>query len=198
MDKQIDALYQIQQDRQAIAEKRDNLAKLPYAKKYYDVDLDKRTIETPEFLSVEKDHRAENVYFKLDRYFDYVDLSTLTCVIQYVNAKNETGIYVVPYYDIFTFNNEYKMVIPWCLDGRASAATGNVVFAIRFYKIDPETKKLIYNMNTIPSTSRIMYGLDVQDPDMGNDYDLTDSAYDYLMKLIQELSQRDIHWVEYS
>ena len=31
----------------------------------YTVDLESRLIETPQWLSVEKDHRAENIYLKM-------------------------------------------------------------------------------------------------------------------------------------
>ena len=37
------------------------------------IDLNKRTIDVPECLSVEKDHRAETIYFKVDRYFGFAN-----------------------------------------------------------------------------------------------------------------------------
>lgn len=39
-----------------------------------DIDLDTRTISTPEFLSINTDHRSETVYFKCARYYNEVDL----------------------------------------------------------------------------------------------------------------------------
>jgi hypothetical protein len=56
---------------------------------------------------VKQDHNAETIYFKADRYFDGVDLSTTTCVVQYLNASTDTKkngyIYLVPYIDTTTF-----------------------------------------------------------------------------------------------
>ena len=51
---------------------------LPSSEPIYKIDLNKRTVETPDFLSVEKDHRAECLYFIVDRFFDNIDLSTTT------------------------------------------------------------------------------------------------------------------------
>ena len=43
---------------------------LPTDEKIYNVDLNARTVEAPEYLSVEKDHRAETIYFKVNRFYD--------------------------------------------------------------------------------------------------------------------------------
>jgi hypothetical protein len=64
-----------------------------------------------------EDHSSEIIYFKIDRFYDYMDLSTTACLIEYVNAKKETGLYAVPFYDIMSFQNEDKMLIPWCING---------------------------------------------------------------------------------
>ena len=53
------------------------------------IEADKRTIIIPaefQFLGVKTDQRSEKIYFEVDRIFDDVDLSTKTCVIQYINA----------------------------------------------------------------------------------------------------------------
>jgi hypothetical protein len=50
-------------------------------KEVYDIDLKTRTITPPSLLSVSKDHKAETIYFSIDRYHDYMDLSNTTCVI---------------------------------------------------------------------------------------------------------------------
>lgn len=54
---------------------------LPSDERIYNVDLNSRKIEAPEFLSVEKDHHAECIYFMVDRFFDNMDLSNTVCVI---------------------------------------------------------------------------------------------------------------------
>ena len=76
---------------------------LPHDEIIYRVDLNTRIIESPEFLSVETDHTAETIYFRMARFYENIDLTTMTCVIQYVNAEGKGGIYVVPYFDVETY-----------------------------------------------------------------------------------------------
>ena len=40
---------------------------LPTDEKIYNVDLNSRVVEAPEYLGVERDHRAEVIYFKVNR-----------------------------------------------------------------------------------------------------------------------------------
>ena len=87
---------------------------LPSAERIYNIDLNKRTIDAPEYLSVSEDHNAETIYFKVDRFFDNVDLSNTVCIIQYVNALGEERVYAVPFYDVETYGRYiegYKPVL---------------------------------------------------------------------------------------
>ena len=138
-------------------------ALLPKSESIYNIDLNSRTIEAPEFLSVRYDHNSETVYFIVDRYFDNQDLSDTCCVIQYINAKQEGRFYVVPYYDIVTFALENKMIVPWCIEGEATKAAGDVTYSIRFFKTDATGKKLTYNLNTLSSTSTVLNGMNILD-----------------------------------
>jgi hypothetical protein len=54
---------------------------LPRSENIYKIDLDSRTVEAPEYLSVLDDHNSETIYFIMDRFFDNMDMSTTTCVI---------------------------------------------------------------------------------------------------------------------
>ena len=97
---------------------------LPGTENIYEIDLNKRTIESPEFLSVSRDHKAETIYFKCPRYFDNIDLTNLVCVVEYINANGDGRVYAVPYYDVDSFslldeeNDIYEPMIlfPWCID----------------------------------------------------------------------------------
>lgn len=130
---------------------------LPKDEQIYDVNLNTRTINVPKFLSVAKDHQAETLYFKLDRYFGLKDLSQTTCIIEYTNALGDSYIYPVPFYDVKTFSNEGKMLIPWCIQGHATEAAGVVKFAITFYVIDGR-HKLNYCLNTLVARGEILSG----------------------------------------
>lgn len=148
---------------------------IPETEPIYEINLNTRTIETPTFLSVETDHTAETIFFKVDRYFDTIDLAESTCIIQYVNAKGQTYIYVVPIYDTQTLAAEGKLLIPWTIQGPATIAAGTIKYAIRFYNIEKKqvtiqngdsavptseyTYEFNYIINTIPATSRILSGM---------------------------------------
>ena len=77
---------------------------LPSTENVYLIDLEARTIGAPDFLSVQTDHKAETIFFLVDRFYDGVDLATTTCVVQYINANGEGRIYPVPFYDVTTYS----------------------------------------------------------------------------------------------
>lgn len=171
------------------------LALIPRKEKTYEINLNTRIVETPEFLSVEKDHASETIYFLVDKYYDYMDLSTTICVIQYINAAGEVKIYPVPFYDVQTYGAEQKMLIPWSISAGAAAAAGTVKYALRFYRLNETGTAFEYNLTTIPTTSKILHGMDAQAlaPD---DYALSVSQYDYLLSRIEAISRQDIFWTD--
>ena len=102
---------------------------IPSDELIYAVDLNSRTIDTPVYLSTETDHTAETIFFIVDRYYETYDLSQSTCVIEFINAKNEPGIYLVPIYDLETYAADGKMLIPWVIQGSATKAAGTIKYA---------------------------------------------------------------------
>lgn len=145
---------------------------LPSDEKTFDVDLASRTISVPTFLSVRKDHRAETVYFLVDRIFEYKDLATTCCLIEFINAEGKGGFYPVPFYDISSYPryfseengetvvHEAKMIIPWCIEGDVTAAAGPVQFTLRFYELDETKHAVAYNVRTLPATAQVLEGMD--------------------------------------
>ena len=174
------------------------LAILPYAEKIYNIDFDTRLIDSPEFLSVQKDHSAENIYFSAPRYVDYMDLSTTTCIIQYKLIDGRVGIYHVPFYDI-TSQNEYgneRIIFPWLISGEATALSGPVEYSVRFYRVNEAGTKFLYNLNTLPTRSKVLYGLDIQNDDFDARYEIKPSTWETLAARISELQNQDIYWIE--
>lgn len=154
---------------------------LPSDEKTFDVDLDSREISVPTFLSVSKDHRAETIYFLVDRYYDYKDLSETSCMIEFINAEGEGGFYPVPFYDITSYPmyydednlmHEAKMLIPWCIEGVATKGSGQVQFAIRFYELDSANQKFVYNLRTKIATAEVLEGMNESELDAGLTADL--------------------------
>ncbi len=134
----------------------------PSDEKIYKIDLNSRSIESPEFLSVAKDHFAETIYFEMDRFYDHVDLSTTTAIVQFENAKKEPHLYAIPFLDITT--KPGKIIFPWCIDGAATALAGNVKYSFKFYHtFKDEQGNVLFDLdlNTKPANGKILVGLDV-------------------------------------
>ena len=142
---------------------------LPSDEKTYAIDLNTREIETPEFLSVVKDHYGETIYFEVDRYYDHVDLANSTIIVQFENANKELHLYKVNIIDITT--KPGKIIFPWCIDGAATAAAGSIKFSFCFYDVkkspnvdadgNPLPAEFEYCLNTKTAIGKILNGLDV-------------------------------------
>ena len=178
-------------------------ALLPSAENIYYIDADTRVIDAPKFLSIEKDHKSETIYFAIDRYVDYMDLTQTCCVIQYnsANSKQGTRFYPVPFYDVYKLAHLDKIVFPWSLDANVTNTAGQVEFSIRFFKIDSilterndVVKELVYNLNTLPATSQILHGFNEKDITTEN-YRLDESQYDYLIGEIAKINYlQKMYW----
>ena len=175
---------------------------LPSNEKVYNVDLENRTIELPETLSVRKDQNAEFIYFKMDRYYDNMDMTDTVGLIQYINknALTENGtpdlghIYFIPYYDVTKETD--KVIFPWLVAGPVTAAAGPVEIAMRFYRIDPNNKGYLFNLNTLPATSYVLDTLDVINPDNEN-FIIPSEDIEQLRQQIQDIEQyQQLYWEE--
>lgn len=177
---------------------------LPSDERIFDVDLNTRTISVPTFLSVAKDHRAETVYFLVDRYYEYKDLAQTSCMVEFINAAGEGGFYPVPFYDISSYpryiddneiTHEEKILIPWCIEGDVTKVAGQVQFVLRFYQLDDANDKFIYNIRTQIATGVILNGMD--DTVLDNNIDPKTESY-----LVQQLNwkiddaEQTIYWTD--
>lgn len=170
------------------------LAALADAKMIYDIDLKTRIIDAPQFLSVSADHKAETIYFRVERFHDYMDLSNTICVIQYITPDKKAHLYTVPFYDVVTEKNSNMMLFPWCVDGAATQYQGEVKFSIRFYRVEENLGKyyLTYNLNTQVAVSSVLEGLQVSE--LSVDFDLEAEGFDYLLSLIQNINRDGVYW----
>lgn len=159
---------------------------LPSTERIYNINLNARTIEAPEYLSVETDHRAEAIYFKMPRYFDGVDLTSKTAVIQYENAAGEGHVYVVPFYDVETADRlginegddlKQTVIFPWLIDHNVAKKAGTVSYNIRFYEMTSE-KTILYSLNTLAAQSKILHGIDLSEDTLYSVMTLTENNYE--------------------
>lgn len=187
----------------------------PKTKPIYDIDLSTRTIEAPPYLSVSKDHKSETIYFRIDRYHDFMDLSLLPCIIQYITPDNVTHWYAVPFCDVISEQDDLKMIIPWNIDGIVTQLKGTVTFSLRFFKVEQEIidmsdyidedaikngaskvdikYNLLYNLTTLPAESRILEGLEV--PQGESKFDVAAEAAAYLLQEINKINRSEgIYW----
>lgn len=142
---------------------------LPSDEPRFIIDANTRSITIPpefQFLGVKNDHKAETVYFEIDRYFDTVDLSTHTCVVQFSNSSN-SGLYPVTVMDTETVDG--KIIFGWEIMNDVTAIVGNINFSVRFYSVD-ENSQFIYNFNTLTANSVILDTLDVDNPGVVENY----------------------------
>ena len=169
---------------------------LPSTETIYNIDLNTRKVDAPEYLSVQYDHFAETIYFTADRYFDNMDLTQTTCVIQYINAKGEGRVYPVPFYDITTFDG--KILFPWCIDGEATKVAGTVKYAIRFYvtERDAETYNISfnYNLNTSTVQSKVLHGMYVTKDE--EDYVFSAEIIDDIYDKIRTIETNELYWTD--
>ena len=139
---------------------------IPADEQIYAINLNARTVDSPVYLSTETDHTAETVFFSVDRFFETHDLADSTCIIQYVNPKGKSYVYVVPIFDLESFADEGKILIPWVIQGHATEAAGIIKYAVRFFnlkeieKIDNQKDyEIEYIVNTQVAQSRILKGM---------------------------------------
>lgn len=129
------------------------------------INLDTREInlkDSPykDFLSVNKEHYAETLYFKVPRYYDGVDLMEMALAIEYVNAKGDSYISPVIVRDIHSCPG--YIIFGWCIHGNATVAAGTLNFAIHFFSVDVTNHRIIYSLRTKPAAGKILYGIQTQ------------------------------------
>jgi hypothetical protein len=184
----------------------------PDKKKTYNIDLATRIIDAPAHLSVSRDHESETIYFKIDRFHDYMDLTNTTCVIQYITPDKKAHLYAVPFYDVITDKVNNKVIFPWCVDGNVTKFTGIVEFSVRFYiaesyeeikeVYDEESDtlkeekslafRLLYNLTTAPAYSKVLDGMEVSK--LESDFDISASAVDYILGEISKINREGVYW----
>lgn len=204
-----DSLFELQNQKDESGRSYPQLTNLlPSKDSIYELDLNTRQANLPQFAGVQYDHNAEVIYFKCPRYYENVDLTEMVCIIQYINAKGQAGIYWVPYYDINYYGDgedigEFienpTMLIPWVLGGLATAATGKLTFSIRLYKLrkdDNDEYHYTYNLSTRPQALNIIVGMELSDEDIAH-YDEMDSVVAQIYQAIQTaMDNTCVYWTE--
>lgn len=135
---------------------------LPLQEQYFEIDANTRTITVPEIfrkngLGVQGDKTAETIYFKINRYFDAMDLNQTDIYIRWENAEGNNGFSTEWVRDIETFDD--YMVFGWVLGNTITETPGPLKFSISFVKINSD-KIVTYALNTLTAQAIINSSLD--------------------------------------
>lgn len=182
--------------------------RLPSSEPVYAVNLDTRTIETPEYLSVKSDHVAETIWFKCPRYFDQYDLTNSVCIVEFINANKESKLYVVTNYYLDENDTDKQTIyIPWLIEGAATVAAGSIQYALMFYRCTEDganwssnNNKILYRLNTLPSTSKILNGIsgdaikEFENPEYASEFEKIISRITELEKYLKD--EYVLYWGE--
>lgn len=130
--------------------------RIPVDEPIYEINLNTRKITPPPYIGVEGDHQAEYIFFKMDRFYDNIDLSQAIGIIIFKNAKNEQYYQLIPYYD--SYSEQGKIIFPWVIEAPVALYSGQVSFSVKFFKIDPTSRKLVYELNTQIAKTKVLTG----------------------------------------
>lgn len=170
------------------------LVMLPSDEPRFIIDANQRTITIPDsftFLGVLNDHNAETVYFEIDRYYDQMDLSTQTCIIQFESVsssgtKISEGFYPVSKLDVDTVPN--KIIFGWEIQNDATAYAGNVFFSVRFYSTKKGEDGIVfaYNFNTTAVSLPVKDSLNTADKAVAVEPGETQTLTEYFVSLVKQ------------
>lgn len=174
------------------------------------VNMDTREMILPstlsDFIAMAKDHRSQTVYFEVDRYFEDVDLASLTCVVEYITPPSEDGtvdshlrLYPITLkntnFVIDKDGNKYeKLFLAWSLGAEATSQAGVLSFALHFFKVNKDTKSLAYSLRTKPCKGNIAKGLDVGQNGLEESDDYYSVNLNHFQILIDMINQKNVYW----
>ena len=154
---------------------------LKEGKKIYRINLNTRTIDGPSTFGVKMEHNAEMFIFCVDRYYDTRDLAQTCCIIQFKTIDKYDnvfiGLYPVEFFDITSRKDQDEILIPWTIPRSVTQTATSIEYNFRFYEVDEQSKKVIYNLNTQPATGKVLNTLDIDDSQLNSTYKAVVDAY---------------------
>lgn len=156
----------------------------PDVESYFEIDANTREILVPsqfEYIGVYNDHNAETVYFRMNRYFDNVDLSQKVCVVLFINPDG-----IASYSTTTVSENENLLTIGWTINHEHTSNSGILTFAVCFYHINETLYEIDYRWSTKPATVKILPGLDLVKGDFAG------MGYDDLSAVLQMIETEKV------
>jgi hypothetical protein len=127
---------------------------LPLDEDHFEINANTRAINIPASfkkngVAVQGDDLAEVLYFKVDRYFDYMDLNNTDIYIQWETPKDPatgtTTKSVSPAYIRDIESEPGKLIFGWALSDAITKQSGNLKFSVRFFQWEDPDKINIEN-----------------------------------------------------
>lgn len=136
---------------------------LPLDEPPLEIDANKRTITIPSNfktsgLSVEGDELAETLFFRIDRYFDAMDLSTCEIFVQWNLPTGDTYATIVYMIDIES--EPGKLIFACPLTSDITKVAGPVELSVRFIKRGANDT-FAYSFNTLAVRANISAALKI-------------------------------------
>lgn len=133
---------------------------LPLDEPYFEINANTRAITIPsEFkkngIAVQGDDLAEVLYFKIDRYFDYMDLNNCEIYIQWElpkSANNKSYKTISPAYIRDIESEPGKLIFGWAIHDDITEEAGALRFAVHFFEWANPEKVIIENNQITPDS----------------------------------------------
>lgn len=177
---------------------------IPSSEPVFNVFLNTRKIEVPSYfrqLAMKGDHKAETVWFTLDRYFDGQDLADVSkkWAVQFINAKNEELLVPITYRYLSmqnlgpdnkpvapdaTLKDETTLKLGWEITHDITKEAGKVQFSLRCFTV--ENNDIVYNLGTEMVSATIGNTLMISDEENPN---LMNPTKDNLTELVDKIGE---------
>lgn len=178
---------------------------IPSSEPVFNVFLNTRKIEVPSSfrqIAMKGDHKAETVWFTLDRYFDGQDLAdpSKKWAVQFINAKNEELLVPITYKYVDsqnlgtndnpvkpneTLNEKTTLKLGWEITYDLTKEFGKVQFSLRCFTV--ENNNISYNLGTEMVTATIGNTLMISDTENPNIMDPPKDNLTHLVDRIEDL-----------
>ena len=154
-------------------------AMLPLDEEHFKIDANSRIITVPESfrkngIAVQGDEVAEVVYFKINRYFDFMDLNNTYIIIQWkLEGRTDEGVSIEKTGTSMEWVRDIEsepdyLIFGWALDSSITQYQGNLKFSVRFVNLnendedDIENGTIEYSLSTLEATATINKALNFQ------------------------------------
>ena len=140
---------------------------LPLDEPPLEINANTRTITVPigfktaSGLSVEGEQLAETLFFRIDRFFDAMDLSTCDISVHWKLPGGREYITIVSMIDVTS--EEGKLIFACPITSEITELAGPVEFAAHFIKLGA-SQSVVYRFNTLPAKANIGESLKLESP----------------------------------